>query len=430
MSVDEIIKPNAMSTLSTWLCYLEHIHTQTIELGLTRAKLVADRLSINKPAPYVFTVAGTNGKGTTCHTLEMILMAAGYKVGVYSSPHLIRYTERVRIQNKEVAEAEHVKTFAEIEKARGDTSLTYFEFSTLSALLLFKQANVDVAILEVGLGGRLDATNIVDSDVAVVTSIALDHTDWLGDNRESIGREKAGIFRAGCPAVVGEPDMPMSIANYAKQLGALLYPCKPNSAGVWSYQLESESSWSFTAPKQQYQHLPVPTVPVMNAATALAALSYSSLTVPREAIDAGLRNARLPGRFQIIQQKPWLILDVAHNPHAAIYLNSQLDKMCKNHSVGKVRMVIGMLKDKDIASTLSHLQADKWYCASLYGPRGASAEQLTKYLADKKADLQAFSSVVDAWQCAMQEAQDDDIVVVCGSFHTVADVMSHLNHEE
>ena len=197
--------PQATSPLATWLSYLEHLHSKTIDLGLARVSEVAGQMDIVKPAPFVFTVAGTNGKGTTCRTLETVLMAAGYKVGVYSSPHLVRYTERVRIQGAELPEAAHTASFAEIEAARGDISLTYFEYGTLSALWLFKQAQLDVVILEVGLGGRLDATNIVDADVAVVTSIALDHTDWLGPDRESIGREKAGIFRAGKPAVVGEP---------------------------------------------------------------------------------------------------------------------------------------------------------------------------------------------------------------------------------
>lgn len=215
--------PQATSPLAAWLYYLERLHSQPIELGLERVKQVAERLDLLKPAPKVFTVAGTNGKGTTCCTLESILLAAGLRVGVYSSPHLLRYTERVRIQGQELPEAEHSHSFAKIEAGRKDISLTYFEFGTLSALQLFKQAKLDVVILEVGLGGRLDATNIVDSDVAAITSIAIDHTDWLGFDRESIGREKAGVFRAGKPAVVGEPDMPQSIADVAAKLGAHLY---------------------------------------------------------------------------------------------------------------------------------------------------------------------------------------------------------------
>jgi len=230
--------PQATSPLATWLYYLERLHTQAIDLGLTRIEHVARTLDLLKPAPFVFTVAGTNGKGTTCRTLETLLMAAGYRVGVYSSPHLLRYTERVRVQGDELPEAAHTASFAAIEAGRGDTSLTYFEFSTLSALQLFKQAALDVVILEVGLGGRLDATNIVDADVAVITSIALDHTDWLGPDRESIGREKAGVFRAGKPAVVGESDMPHTIAQVAQEKSAQLLQLGRD----WQWQAQ-ESGW-------------------------------------------------------------------------------------------------------------------------------------------------------------------------------------------
>ena len=297
--------PQATSPLATWLSYLEHLHSKTIDLGLARVSEVAGQMDIVKPAPFVFTVAGTNGKGTTCRTLETILMAAGYKVGVYSSPHLVRYTERVRIQGAELPEAAHTASFAEIEAARGDISLTYFEYGTLSALWLFKQAQLDVVILEVGLGGRLDATNIVDADVAVVTSIALDHTDWLGPDRESIGREKAGIFRAGKPAVVGEPDMPLTIAEVASEKGALL-----QRRGVdWRYEVEGET-WSFRDTAGAISHLPLPQVPLPNAATAVAALRASGLAVDDAILRAGIRDAMLPGRFQIISDAPRVILDV------------------------------------------------------------------------------------------------------------------------
>lgn len=326
--------PQATSPLATWLSYLEHLHSKTIDLGLARVSEVAGQMDIVKPAPFVFTVAGTNGKGTTCRTLETILMAAGYKVGVYSSPHLVRYTERVRIQGAELPEAAHTASFAEIEAARGDISLTYFEYGTLSALWLFKQAQLDVVILEVGLGGRLDATNIVDADVAVVTSIALDHTDWLGPDRESIGREKAGIFRAGKPAVVGEPDMPLTIAEVASEKGALL-----QRRGV---------DWRYEA-----------------------------------------------GRLKTLAK------------------------------TGRVLAVIGMLHDKDIAGTLANLapEVDAWYCAPLEGPRGATAEQLVEHLRCGTV----YSSVAQAWRAAMADAKVEDTVLVCGSFHTVAQVMEEID---
>ncbi|MCS4274421.1 MULTISPECIES: bifunctional tetrahydrofolate synthase/dihydrofolate synthase [Raoultella] len=409
--------PQATSPLATWLSYLEHLHSKTIDLGLTRVNEVAGRMAVVKPAPFVFTVAGTNGKGTTCRTLESVLMAAGYRVGVYSSPHLVRYTERVRVQGEELPEAAHTASFAEIEDARGEISLSYFEFGTLSALWLFKQAQLDVVILEVGLGGRLDATNIVDADVAVVTSIALDHTDWLGPDRESIGREKAGIFRSGRPAIVGEPDMPHTIADVAAEKGAVL-----RRRGVdWRYA-SGEQGWDFSDEQGMLAGLPLPQVPMPNAATALAALRASGLTVSEQAIRDGIRQAMLPGRFQIIGEAPRVILDVAHNPHAAAYLAGRLKSLPKT---GRVLAVIGMLHDKDIAGTLANLMAevDCWYCAPLEGPRGATAEQLLEHLRTGRA----CADVTQAWHAAMADAGPEDTVLVCGSFHTVAHVMEEID---
>ncbi|CCQ39812.1 TPA: bifunctional tetrahydrofolate synthase/dihydrofolate synthase [Yersinia enterocolitica] len=415
--------PQATSPLAAWLYYLERLHSQPIELGLERVKQVAERLDLLKPAPKVFTVAGTNGKGTTCCTLESILLAAGLRVGVYSSPHLLRYTERVRIQGQELPEAEHSHSFAKIEAGRKDISLTYFEFGTLSALQLFKQAKLDVVILEVGLGGRLDATNIVDSDVAAITSIAIDHTDWLGFDRESIGREKAGVFRAGKPAVVGEPDMPQSIADVAATLGAHLY----QRDVAWQFSQygsfdQPQNGWNWLCGDRQLNDLPLPNVPLANAATALAVLHYSGLSLSEDVIRQGLQAASLPGRFQIISEQPLLILDVAHNPHAARYLTDKLAQLPKQ---GKVRAVVGMLSDKDIGGTLACLseQVDEWYCAPLEGPRGASAEQLAEHLAQSRQ----FSNVEAAWRQAMQDAEPQDVVIVCGSFHTVAHVMAAMD---
>ncbi|CNI43865.1 bifunctional tetrahydrofolate synthase/dihydrofolate synthase [Yersinia intermedia] len=415
--------PKATSPLAAWLYYLERLHSQPIELGLERVKQVAERLDLLKPAPKVFTVAGTNGKGTTCCTLESILLAAGLRVGVYSSPHLLRYTERVRIQGQELSEAEHSHSFAQIEAGRAGISLTYFEFGTLSALQLFKQAKLDVVILEVGLGGRLDATNIVDSDVAAITSIAIDHTDWLGFDRESIGREKAGVFRAGKPAVVGEPDMPQSIADVAAQLGSQLY--RRDDAWWFSQQApfdQQRNSWDWQCGNHQWANLPLPNVPLANAATALAVLHYSGLPLSDEVIRQGLLAASLPGRFQVVSEQPLLILDVAHNPHAARYLTDRLARLPKH---GKVRAVVGMLSDKDIGGTLACLseQVDEWYCAPLEGPRGATAEQLTEHLVLSRQ----FSDVETAWRQAMQDAEPQDVVIVCGSFHTVAHVMAVLD---
>ncbi|MGK2959974.1 MAG: bifunctional tetrahydrofolate synthase/dihydrofolate synthase [Candidatus Malihini olakiniferum] len=411
--------PQATSPLAAWLYYLEHMHATVIDMGLTRIKQIAENLHLLHPAQTVFTVAGTNGKGTTCCTLEAILLVAGLSVGVYSSPHLLRYTERVRIQGKELSEAKHSQALAEIEAGRGDASLTYFEFGTLAALHLFKQANLDVVILEVGLGGRLDATNIIDADVAAITSIALDHTDWLGHDRESIGHEKAGIFRSMKPAIVGEPDMPASIAAVAEEKGAVLY----RRGEHWLFALDGDGWYWQAVGRECKMMLPLPNVPLANAATALAALHQGPIRVPLAAIKQGLSRAALPGRFQTVSEQPKLILDVAHNPHAAAYLAERLAQLPRT---GKVRAVIGMLADKDIPGTLAYLKqvVDEWYCAPLEGPRGASAELITTHLVDCS---RSFDYVATAWHQAMQEADIQDTVVVCGSFHTIAHVMMALD---
>lgn len=411
-------KPEATSPLATWLHYLENLHSSAIELGLERVQSVAKRLDLLNPAPFVFTVAGTNGKGTTCCTLEAILIAAGYKVGVYSSPHLIRYTERVRIQGQELTEPEHSAALSVIEEGRGTTSLTYFEFGTLSALYLFKLAKLDVVILEVGLGGRLDATNIVNADVAVITSIALDHTDWLGPDRNSIGREKAGIFRPEKPAIVGEPDMPVTIAETADRLGAKLF----RRGKEWRYET-SDTGWRWESESMTFSDLPTPSIPLPNAATALAALVQSHLNIPEKAVHQGLINARLPGRFQIVRQSPRVILDVAHNPHAAAYLADRVQALPKNG--GRLRAVVGMLIDKDISGTLACLTplVDEWYCAPLSGPRGTRAEDIARYLQNPRT----FSNVKEAWLQAISDAGEQDTVIVFGSFHTVAEVMLELD---
>lgn len=418
--MDTLHLPQATSPLATWLHYLEHLHAQTIELGLDRIQRVAVRLDLLKPAPFVFTVAGTNGKGTTCRMLETLLMAAGYRVGVYSSPHLVRYTERVRVQGAELDEALHSASFATIEAGRGDISLTYFEFGTLSALNLFRDAHLDVVILEVGLGGRLDATNIVDADVAVITSIALDHTDWLGPDRDSIGREKAGVFRAGKPAIVGEADIPDTIAEVAAEKGALLLQRHRD----WQWQ-KQQNSWMLQDAQGTLRDLPLPQVPLPNAATALAALRASGLKVSEAIMREYLPRALLPGRFQIVSEAPRVILDVAHNPHAAYYLASRLAELPIS---GKVHAVVGMLHDKDIAGTLAALapQVTDWYCAQLDGPRGASADELLAHLDDGHA----YSDVETAWRAACQQANPEDVILVCGSFHTVAQVMASMAAEK
>jgi dihydrofolate synthase/folylpolyglutamate synthase len=384
-------------------------------MGLERVSQVAARLDVLKPAPFVFTVAGTNGKGTTCRTLESVLMAAGYKVGVYSSPHLVRYTERF-VQNSELPESAHTASFAEIEAARGEISLTYFEYGTLSALWLFKQAQLDVVILEVGLGGRLDATNIVDADVAVVTSIALDHIDWLGPDRESIGREKAGIFRANKPAVVGEPDMPHTIADVANEKGAQC--CAAALTGSMRFRTTAgalatrRGRWTTCRCRR-------------SAAKRGNRAGGTARQRPRgqRTGDPRRYTKRDSARtFPDCQRVTAPDSGCGAQPHAAAYLAGRLKSLPKT---GRVLAVIGMLHDKDIGGTLACMESvvDSWYCAPLEGPRGATAEQLMEHLG--KGAI--YSSVAQAWHAAMAEAKPEDTVLVCGSFHTVAHVMEVMD---
>ncbi|VFP78723.1 Dihydrofolate synthase/folylpolyglutamate synthase [Candidatus Erwinia haradaeae] len=409
--------PKKTSSIGTWLHYLKYLHSQPIALGLKRVKHVGAVLDLLTPSSLVFTVSGTNGKGTTCRALEIMLLAEGYTVGVYNSPHLTHYTERVRIQGKELTDIAHTSAFSEVETGRSNTPLTYFEFSTLSALWLFKQESLDVLILEVGLGGRLDATNIINADVAVVTNIALDHTIWLGTDCEKIGREKAGIFRKGKPAIIGDPHSPQSIKDVATEIGALLQQC--NSS--WSYKVATDS-WSFYDAHGSLEHLSLPKIPINNAATALAALRSSPLYIDETNIRLSLHQASLPGRFQIISEEPRVILDVAHNPHAAQYLSKRLIEI-KNQA--QIHAVVGMRNDKDISGTFSCLtqDIDYWYCASLEGAYGSTAKKLISYLNQAKA----FPSVELAWIDALKNTRKKDIILVFGSFHTVSKVIKKIN---
>ncbi|VFP87919.1 bifunctional tetrahydrofolate synthase/dihydrofolate synthase [Candidatus Erwinia haradaeae] len=401
-------------TLNEWLHYIQNLHAQPIDLRIERVKHVAIVLNLLNPAPIVFTVGGTNGKGTTCRAIELVLLASGYKVGVYNSPHLMHYIERIRICGREVTEEELITSFSVVEMGRKNISLTYFEFGTLSALWLFREAKLDIIILEVGLGGRLDATNIIDSDIAIITSIALDHTTWLGSDRESIGREKAGIFRTGKPAVVGDPDMPNSIRKVAQYTGAKLHQRNRD----WSYSV-ADNHWEFEDVNGKINLIPLPKIPIDNAATAIAAIRISQIKVHDVIICHVFRQVTLPGRFQIVSESPRVIFDVAHNPHAAHYLSQQLQKI-KQHA--KVHAVVGMRQDKDISNTLNCLvsQVDYWYCASLIQPCGSSATHIMSYL--KKATC--FKSVSSAWRHALENANPLDTIIVFGSFHTVSEVMT------
>ncbi|WP_318452507.1 bifunctional tetrahydrofolate synthase/dihydrofolate synthase [Photobacterium leiognathi] len=416
-----LMAPQATASLSIWLKYLEQLHTSAIDLGLDRVKAVGQKADLLKPAPCVITVAGTNGKGSTCAMLEAILIEAGYKVGVYSSPHLVRYNERVRINNQELDDSEHTQAFASVEAARGDISLSLFEFGTLSALTLFKTHQVDVVVLEVGLGGRLDATNIVDHDVSVITSLAIDHVDWLGDNIDVIGYEKAGIFRSGKPAICGQPHPPATVPAHADDIGAELYQV----GYQFEYQAE-DNHWNWQCGAFDLTQLPLPNLPLPNAATALMALGAAELDISEENIINGLKKAQLPGRMQRVSEQPLIIMDVAHNPHSAEYFANQLSKIKQKEGKNKIHAVVAMLHDKDIASTIAVMRdtVDDWYPASLTGPRAATAEEILQHL---PANCVGFDKPESAFDQALTQAGEDDMVIVFGSFYTVGQITSHLS---
>jgi dihydrofolate synthase/folylpolyglutamate synthase len=404
-----------------WLDYLQNIHTSAIDLGLERVQAVAKSANLTKPAPTVITVAGTNGKGSTCALMEAILLDAGYSVGVYSSPHLIRYNERVRVNGQDLADEKHVQAFDFIEKQRGEISLSFFEYGTLAALRLFQTEKVDIVLLEVGLGGRLDATNVVDHDVSIVTSLAIDHVDWLGDDINVIGYEKAGIFRSGKPAICGQPKAPATVAAHADDIGAELYQVEIQ----YNYQLTDNNTWSWVHGSYQLDDLPVPNLPLQNAATALMALATANLDISDVNIVKGLENAKLPGRMQVLSTQPTILLDVAHNPHSAEYLVTRVAQQYQNKTI---HTVVAMLHDKDIQSTLEALTpvASHWYPASLTGPRAASAQELCQFLPQQTTQYQ---TPVDAFEAALTKSAAEDVILVVGSFHTVGEVLEHWQNK-
>ena len=413
--------PQATSPLAMWLDYLANIHTSAIDLGLERVQTVAHSANLTKPAPTVITVAGTNGKGSTCALMEAILLDAGYSVGVYSSPHLIRYNERVRVNGQDLPDEKHTQAFDFIEKQRGEVSLSFFEYATLAALRLFQTEKVDIVLLEVGLGGRLDATNVVEHDVSVITSLAIDHVDWLGDDINVIGFEKAGIYRSGKPAICGQPKAPATVAAHADDIGAELFQVEIQ----YDYQQTSENTWKWTHGSYDLEALPVPGLPLQNAATALMALATANLDLSDVNIVNGLKNAQLPGRMQVIHQQPTILLDVAHNPHSAQYL---VERVTQQYPGQKIHTVVAMLHDKDIKATLEELSsiAAHWYPASLSGPRAASAQELSQHLPTSHAQ---YDSPVLAFEAALTQAGQEDVILVVGSFHTVGEVLEHWQNK-
>ncbi|CAM3616187.1 bifunctional tetrahydrofolate synthase/dihydrofolate synthase [Shewanella pealeana] len=407
------VAPKSGATLNRWLDFLLAIHPTEIDMGLARVSTVATRMELNHLGETkIVTVAGTNGKGTTCAMIEAALQLSGKTVGVYSSPHLLNYNERVRINGIDATDTALVGAFEAIEAARAEISLTFFEYATLAGLYLFKAAKLDVVLLEVGLGGRLDATNLIDADIAVVTSIDLDHQEYLGDTRELVGAEKAGIFRQGRPAIVGEPDCPQSVLDAANRVGASLY--RVNSE--FSYQCTNED-WHFKGQHFDLSHLPLPYLPQPNAATVIAVLEHLFPTISAEIIAKAVGNTQLAGRLETLNPSPKVIVDVAHNPHAARYLKSRLAAMVK----GRLFALCGMLKDKDARSVLLELSSDvdKWFLCDLSVPRGASAAELNA-LMPQDVDAATYQQMSDAWQAIKAQLHSDDIVIVFGSFYTVA----------
>ncbi len=414
------------SALADWLARLETLHPSTIELGLDRARRVKDVLGLEPRFP-VIVVGGTNGKGSTCAYLEAMLMAAGYKTGLYTSPHLLRYNERVRIAGVEALDTGLVRAFERVEAARGETLLTYFEFGTLAAVQQFVAAKVEVAILEVGLGGRLDAVNVFDADVAVVTSVDIDHIEYLGDTREAIGVEKAGIFRQQRPAICVDPAPPYSLVDHAERTDTRLlrlgkdfgFVCRPDC-------------WDYRGLHSSLAELPRPAmagvIQCRNATGAIAALEAlgDRLPVGESAIRQGLRTARVAGRFQVLSSNPEVVLDVAHNPEAARALAATLKE---NPVRGRTFAVVGMLADKDASGVIAALtgQIDGWLVATPDSPRAMPAATLSECIRSRpgRAPVMLFSRPEEAFAAAQEQALENDRILVFGSFYTVAAVLNH-----
>ncbi|MPS48808.1 bifunctional tetrahydrofolate synthase/dihydrofolate synthase [Methylobacillus sp.] len=411
--------------LAGWLAYIEALHPASIEMSLERVELVRQRLGLDPQFP-ILIVAGTNGKGSTCAMLESIYQAAGYRVGCYTSPHFVRYNERVRIGGIEVEDEVLVKAFEAIEQARHETTLTYFEFGTLAAVWSMVEANVDMAILEVGLGGRLDAVNVFSPVCSIVTSVDLDHMDFLGNDRECIGREKAGVFRRGIPAICGDDQPPLSLQAYATDIGADLRLI----GREFSFQPQG-ADWRYRSSTHEYL-LPLPALAgefqlnnaacVINAVDALLGI----LPVTLEHIQQGLQRVALNGRFQLCRHQPQVILDVAHNPHAAWALASNL---VQHPVVGRTLAVFSMLADKDIKgvvqATAPHV--DAWYIAKVAHGRGAEASQLRDSVAQASSrQVSMHADVIAAYRQACNDAGENDRIIVFGSFFTVADIMREL----
>ena len=419
------------ATLSEWLAWQEQLHPSEIDLGLERVAKVYHRLIPHQSRHKVITVGGTNGKGSSVAMLQATLQAAGFQIGCYTSPHIVKYNERITLNGVEVDDQTLCQAFERVDQARGEISLSYFEFGTLAALDIFNQHDLDAVVLEVGLGGRLDAVNIVDADVALITNVDLDHQAWLGNDREAIGFEKAGIMRAGRPAVFGDSRPPQSLLRHAEAIGAELYCLE----GDYQYQVHS-SGWRWSSSNGSREALPMPAMrgdyQLQNAAGVLMALEClkDQLPVSQADVRNGLLSAKVAGRFQIISSPIRQIFDVAHNPHAVEQLKANLEAM---QPLGRSRAVFAMMADKEIAQVIEIIkpQIDQWYIGGLSIPRAASTDQLVGLLNEQGiTELQKLPTIADAYHQALSDSGPADQIIVFGSFYTIAAVMAAMQERQ
>ncbi|MUH72116.1 bifunctional tetrahydrofolate synthase/dihydrofolate synthase [Psychrosphaera haliotis] len=421
-------------SLNDWLFYLEQQHPTEIELGLSRIQSVADKAKLNHlNAGKTVLVAGTNGKGTTIRFIELALIELGYSVGVFSSPHLFTYNERVRVNGELLADSDHISAFDFVEQHKGNTSLTYFEFSTLAAFKLFQQHKLDFVLVEVGLGGRLDSTNILQQDISVITSIGLDHIDWLGNTLEKIAFEKAGIFKANNTAIIGEQSPPLTIEQQAANLKV--------KTTLWSGRdftfssvLECPKTWQFKSGQVVFEQLNSNFVPRQNIATAIQTLIELNIELTEGLLNKVIKNFSLPGRMQILCSKPLQMVDVAHNPHAIAYLSDTLASNDAFKHINGIHAVVAMMKDKDIKETLAIMvkSVSHWHIGELEAnPRAAKAESIQAVLEDLGAkNVSVYSSVGSAWAQAKLEQQEEELLLGFGSFYTVCDILKNNNKEK
>ncbi|MFY8273225.1 bifunctional tetrahydrofolate synthase/dihydrofolate synthase [Pseudoalteromonas sp. SSDWG2] len=410
--------PSQSSSLDDWLCYLEQLHPSNIEMGLERVEKVAKQIGLLDTRSKIILIAGTNGKGTTAQCLEKLLLAQGFSVGTYASPHLIRYNERVRINGAELDDQYHVDAFFELEQGRGDTALTYFEYGTLGALAIFKRMDVDYVLLEVGLGGRFDATNIVDPIASVITTVDLDHKEYLGDTRELVGYDKAGIFRAGIPAIVGDLDIPHTVVDYGEHIDADLCLSKRD---FFFNEDELTFSWKMGEFDLCFAQ---PAIPAQNAATALSVLYKLDLLPDATLIADCLKQLHVQGRFQQLSSAPLVYTDVAHNRESARFLAKRLNSFKEQGFT--IHAVVGMLADKEHGDVIEAMtdSVDAWHVASLHNFRGTQATELAKTLSQYVPIAGTYDQVEDAIKTVMPQLGEQQLLIIFGSFYTVAQAIT------